>query len=129
MQPARDAVDAAICVGTNAVYRRSALDEVGGFAQIGHSEDVHTGVKLAKAGYRTRYVPVNLAKGMCPDTFDGFVNQQYRWCTGSMSLLADPDFHRSRLTLRAEAVLLDRLPLLHHHRGQRVHRSAARGCS
>jgi cellulose synthase (UDP-forming) len=100
VQPARDAVDAAICVGTNAVYRRSSLDEVGGFAQIGHSEDVHTGVTLAKAGYRTRYVPVNLAKGMCPDTFEGFANQQYRWCTGSMSLLADPDFHRSRLRLK-----------------------------
>jgi cellulose synthase (UDP-forming) len=100
IQPARDAVDAAICVGTNAVYRRSALRRAGGFAQIGHSEDVHTGVNLSKAGYRTRYVPVNLAKGVCPDNFDGFANQQYRWCTGSMSLLADPDFHRSALTVK-----------------------------
>jgi cellulose synthase (UDP-forming) len=100
IQPARDAVDAAICVGTNAVYRRQALQAAGGFAQIGHSEDVHTGVKLAKAGYRTRYVPVNLAKGVCPDNFDGFTNQQYRWCTGSMSLLADPSFHRSSLNLK-----------------------------
>ncbi|MDT5033212.1 MAG: hypothetical protein QOC94_3383 [Actinoplanes sp.] len=100
IQPARDAVDAAICVGTNAVYRRQALQAAGGFAQIGHSEDVHTGVKLAKIGYRTRYVPVNLAKGVCPDTFDGFVNQQYRWCTGSMSLLADPTFHRSTLSVK-----------------------------
>ena len=100
IQPARDAVDAAICVGTNAVYRRAALQAAGGFAQIGHSEDVHTGVNLAKAGYRTRYVPVNLAKGVCPDNFDGFANQQYRWCTGSMSLLADPSFHRSSLTVK-----------------------------
>ncbi|MDT4988857.1 MAG: hypothetical protein QOI74_2951, partial [Micromonosporaceae bacterium] len=100
IQPARDAVDAAICVGTNAMYRRRALVAAGGFAQIGHSEDVHTGVNLAKAGYKTRYVPVNLAKGICPDNFDGFANQQYRWCTGSMSLLADPAFHRSRLTLK-----------------------------
>ena len=100
IQPARDAVDAAICVGTNAVYRRAALVAAGGFAQIGHSEDVHTGVNMAKAGFRTRYVPVNLAKGVCPDNFDGFANQQYRWCTGSMSLLADPDFHRSALTVK-----------------------------
>jgi cellulose synthase (UDP-forming) len=100
IQPARDAVDAAICVGTNAVYRRSALRASGGFAQIGHSEDVHTGVNMAKAGFRTRYVPVNLAKGVCPDNFDGFANQQYRWCTGSMSLLADPEFHRSALTVK-----------------------------
>ncbi len=100
VQPARDAVDAAICVGTNALYRRAALVRAGGFAQIGHSEDVHTGVNLAKAGFRTRYVPVNLAKGMCPDNVDGFANQQYRWCTGSMSLLADSAFHRSSLTAK-----------------------------
>ena len=100
IQPARDAVDASICVGTNAVYRRRALVESGGFAQIGHSEDVHTGVNLAKTGHKTRYVPVNLAKGTCPDNFDGFANQQYRWCTGSMSLLADPAFHRSPMSLK-----------------------------
>jgi cellulose synthase (UDP-forming) len=93
IQPARDGVDAAICVGTNAMYRRAALQAAGGFAQIGHSEDVWTGVRLKLAGYITRYVPVNLAKGLCPDNFDGFTNQQYRWCTGSMSLLSTPEFH------------------------------------
>jgi cellulose synthase (UDP-forming) len=100
VQPARDSVDAAICVGTNAIYRRSALAVSGGFAQIGHSEDVHTGVNLAKVGYRTRYVPVNLAKGICPENLDAFASQQYRWCSGSMGLLADAQFHRSNLTLK-----------------------------
>jgi cellulose synthase (UDP-forming) len=93
VQPSRDAIGAPICVGSCAVYRRSALEAAGGFAQIGHSEDVHTGVKLLRAGLRTRYVPVNLAKGVCPDSLDAFINQQYRWCTGSMSLLADRSFH------------------------------------
>jgi cellulose synthase/poly-beta-1,6-N-acetylglucosamine synthase-like glycosyltransferase len=93
IQPSRDRSRAAICVGTCAIYRRSALDAAGGFAQIGHSEDVHTGVKLMKAGYQLRYVPVNVSKGLCPDTLLGFLNQQYRWCTGSMSLLADRSFH------------------------------------
>ncbi len=93
IQPSRDRRDAAICVGTCALYRRSALIDAGGFAQIGHSEDVHTGVNLMKAGYLTRYVPIVIAKGLCPDTLSGFVNQQYRWCTGSMSLMKNPDFH------------------------------------
>ncbi|WP_170149077.1 glycosyltransferase family 2 protein [Geodermatophilus normandii] len=100
VQPSRDRADAAICVGTCALYRRAGLERSGGFAQIGHSEDVHTGVNLLKVGYVVRYVPVLVAKGLCPDNLSGFLNQQYRWCSGSMSLLADPKFHAAPLTLR-----------------------------
>jgi cellulose synthase (UDP-forming) len=99
VQPSRDRSDAAICVGTSALYRRRALERAGGFALIGHSEDVHTGVKLTRAGYVVRYVPVVVTKGLCPDTLDQFMTQQYRWCTGSMSLLFSRDFHRTDLTL------------------------------
>lgn len=99
VQPARDGVGAAICVGTNAVYRRGALEAAGGFAQIGHSEDVHTGVAVLKKGFALRYVPVLVARGLCPDAVTGFVNQQYRWCSGSMSLLADRTFHNADLPL------------------------------
>ncbi len=95
IQPSRDRVGAAICVGTCAVYRRASLERAGGFAQIGHSEDVHTGVKLMKAGFRLQYVPVLVSKGLCPDEASAFLNQQYRWCTGSMSLLVDKSFHES----------------------------------
>jgi cellulose synthase (UDP-forming) len=99
-QPSRDALGAPICVGTCALYRRTALNESGGFAQIGHSEDVHTGVNLMKVGYRTMYIPVVLAKGLCPDRMPSFISQQYRWCAGSMSLLVDKAFHDSPLTYR-----------------------------
>ena len=99
-QPSRHELGAPICVGTCAIYRRSALDASGGFAQIGHSEDVHTGVNLMKVGYRTIYVPVILAKGVCPDKLSSFISQQYRWCAGSMSLLRDRAFHNSPLRYR-----------------------------
>jgi cellulose synthase/poly-beta-1,6-N-acetylglucosamine synthase-like glycosyltransferase len=97
VQPSRDRSNAAICVGTCALYRRSALNKSGGFAQIGHSEDVHTGINLMKVGYRIQYVPTLISKGMCPDTFNQFVTQQYRWCAGSMSLLFSRNFHRMKL--------------------------------
>ncbi|ROP73995.1 SGNH hydrolase domain-containing protein [Curtobacterium sp. PhB115] len=101
IQPARDRSNAAICVGTCAIYRRSALEQAGGFAQIGHSEDVHTGVNLMRVGFLVRYVPILVSKGMCPDDLASFLNQQYRWCTGSMSLLADTTFHENpHITLR-----------------------------
>jgi cellulose synthase/poly-beta-1,6-N-acetylglucosamine synthase-like glycosyltransferase len=98
VQPSRDRSNAAICVGTSAVYRRQALEAAGGFAQIEHSEDVHTGMRLMKAGYRVRYIPIVVSKGLCPDKFDQFVTQQYRWCSGSMSLLFSKGFHDAKLT-------------------------------
>jgi hypothetical protein len=39
-----------------------------------------------------------VSKGLCPDTLGQFANQQYRWCTGSMSLLFSRAFHKSPLT-------------------------------
>ena len=93
IQVSRDSVNAAICCGTSALYRRAALDEIGGFPPIAHSEDVFTGIEMGKLGYRLQYVPVNLSQGICPDTIDSFISQQYRWCEGSMELVKGDDFH------------------------------------
>ena len=95
IQPSRDRLHASICVGTCAVYRRSGLDQIGGFAQINHSEDVHTGVRMMAKGLYVRYIPVVLSKGVCPSSLSSFITQQYRWCAGSMSLLSDSAFHLS----------------------------------
>jgi cellulose synthase (UDP-forming) len=100
--PSRDRFDAAVCVGTCAIYRRAALDAVGGFAQIEHSEDIHTGLFLMRAGYQTRYVPAVVSRGLCPPDLAGFLNQQYRWCNGSLVRLDNE--HREgealKMTLR-----------------------------
>lgn len=96
IQPSRDAVGAAICVGTSAIYRRAALQAIGGFPQIGHSEDVFTGVRMARMGFRLQYVPVLVSRGACPSDLDAFIGQQYRWCEGSMALVADPQFHEEQ---------------------------------
>lgn len=93
IQVSRDSVDAAVCCGTSALYRRTALNKIGGFPQISHSEDVFTGIHMDKAGYRLQYVPVNVTQGICPDEINGFISQQYRWCEGSMELAKDAEFH------------------------------------
>lgn len=100
IQPSRDAVGGAICVGTSAVYRREALDAIGGFPLIGHSEDVYTGLHMQDQGYRLRYVPTLVSRGQSPTDVDSFIAQQYRWCEGAMSLVAANSFHDTRsLTL------------------------------
>ncbi|GAB1692306.1 glycosyltransferase family 2 protein [Krasilnikovia sp. M28-CT-15] len=100
LQPSRDADDAAICCGSNAVYRRAAVQRIGGFARLEHSEDLYTGLAMLRAGYRTRYVPVQVAKGLSPDTLPAFINQQYRWAMGNLHLLFDGDFRRMSASWR-----------------------------
>ncbi|MFF2040334.1 glycosyltransferase family 2 protein [Kitasatospora sp. NPDC058170] len=100
IQPSRDASDAAICCGSNAVYRRSAIDAAGGFARLDHSEDLFTGLGLYEQGYRTLYVPVLVAKGTSPDNLASFVNQQYRWAMGNLHLLGSPVLKRIRAPWR-----------------------------
>jgi cellulose synthase (UDP-forming) len=98
IQPARDRYKAAICAGTNLVYRRSAVDAAGGFARVPIGEDVHSGIKLWWAGYETRYLPLCLAKGVAPDDFPSLANQQTRWCRSSMLLMVEKHFQEAPLT-------------------------------
>ena len=107
-QPGQQTKNAAICVGTNVLYRRAALNRVGGFpwCEAG-GEDVVTSVALLGEGWRTVYVPLNLAKGLCPDTFAGAINQQYRWCLTTLGLIfpvrgmdgADRGFWACKMTI------------------------------
>jgi cellulose synthase (UDP-forming) len=87
IQVARDRFGAAICVGTSAVYRRTALEPQGGPTLIPYAEDVHTGLDVRRAGWSVVYVPVLLSTGICPDNLDAFVRQQYRWCTGNAGVV------------------------------------------
>ncbi|MER8186822.1 glycosyltransferase family 2 protein [Kitasatospora sp. NPDC094015] len=100
IQPSRDASDAAICCGSNAVYRRAAIDAAGGFARLDHSEDMYTGLALHERGYRTVYVPVLVAKGTSPAGLAPFVNQQYRWAMGNLHLLGHRELARMKLPWR-----------------------------
>jgi cellulose synthase/poly-beta-1,6-N-acetylglucosamine synthase-like glycosyltransferase len=86
-----------ICVGTCAVYSRSALEPMGGTAEVEHSEDVRTGFRATKAGYHVEYVPLNLASGVCPNNHRSFFAQQYSWCSGSTTLLTSGEFWKTDL--------------------------------
>ncbi|MEE9428693.1 MAG: glycosyltransferase family 2 protein [Paracoccaceae bacterium] len=101
VQVSRQSHDGAICVGSNALYRRAALNEIGGTALIEHSEDVHTGFELRNKGWNLLYVPLVLAKGLCPSELKSFFKQQYRWCMGSMSLMTSQKFWETKLPINS----------------------------
>ena len=87
IQVSRNRFGAAICVGTSAVYRRSALQPEGGPTLMPYAEDVHTGLDVRRGGWSLVYVPLVLSAGICPDNLDAFVRQQYRWCTGNAGVV------------------------------------------
>ena len=87
VQVARDRLDAAVCCGTSAVYRRTALEPCGGATLIPYAEDVHTGLDVRRGGYSIVYIPILLSTGICPDNLDAFVRQQYRWCSGNVGIV------------------------------------------
>jgi len=66
-------------------------------------EDVHSGVRLAWAGYETRYLPLCLAKGVAPADFPSLANQQTRWCRSSMLLMLEKHFREAPFTWQQRA--------------------------
>jgi cellulose synthase/poly-beta-1,6-N-acetylglucosamine synthase-like glycosyltransferase len=98
IQVSRDTFDGSICVGSNAVYSRKHLEKFGGTAAIGYSEDVRTGFRLTAAGEKVRYIPINLAKGTCPENWKQFFTQYYRWSMGSLDLMLSKEFWVAPIT-------------------------------
>lgn len=97
IQPAKNSYNASFCVGTNMLYRRTAIDQIGGIALMDHSEDIWTTLHLHEKGWESIYYNKVLAKGRAPETIPAFFQQQNRWAQGGFSLF----FKRNPLFLSA----------------------------
>lgn len=101
IQPGRNRFNAAFCVGTNVIFRRSAIDEIGGIYSDSKSEDVWTSLMLHEHGWQTVYIPTVLAVGDAPETVEAYTKQQLRWASGGFEILftRNPLSPRRRLTM------------------------------
>lgn len=99
IQVARSRLGAPICCGSNAIYRRKALDSIGGTVQIEHSEDAYTGFELLTKGWKVKFVPIILAVGLCPADIHSYFHQQHRWASGSLSLMLSKKFWTSNISI------------------------------
>lgn len=97
IQTLRGSWGATVCCGSNAVYRREALAEIGGAAEIESSEDMYTGMMMVDRGWQVVYVPIILACGVCPSTIRSYFAQQARWCSGSVYLVTNRAFWATKL--------------------------------
>ncbi len=73
-------------IGANCVFRRKALDSIGGHAP-GLSEDMHTAMQLYAKGWTSAYVPNIYTKGLVPASLTSFYMQQLKWSRGTLELL------------------------------------------
>jgi cellulose synthase (UDP-forming) len=87
IQPGKDGYNAAFYCGSPAMLRRKSLEEIHGFATESITEDMHTGLRLQKKGWRTIYFNRTVARGLAPQTFTGFATQWQRWGQGAMQVL------------------------------------------
>jgi cellulose synthase/poly-beta-1,6-N-acetylglucosamine synthase-like glycosyltransferase len=73
-------------IGANCVFRRKALDSIGGHAP-GLSEDMHTAMQLFAKGWKSVYVPQIFTKGLVPSSLTSYYKQQLKWSRGTLELL------------------------------------------
>lgn len=83
LQAGKDRFNAVMYVGSNTVFRRSALEEIGGFATGVITEDMATGM-LLQTKFKSVFVKEVLAVGLSPETWTDLLKQRDRWCRGNI---------------------------------------------
>ncbi len=83
----RNEYNAIIQHGTMTMIRKSALLEVGNWAEWCICEDSELGLRLYEAGYDSVYVKDSFGRGLMPDTFSGYMTQRFRWVYGAMQII------------------------------------------
>ncbi|WP_049839250.1 UDP-forming cellulose synthase catalytic subunit [Klebsiella sp. RIT-PI-d] len=96
IQQGNDNWNATFFCGSCAVIRRSALEEIGGFAVETVTEDAHTALKMQRRGWKSAFVDIPLAAGLATERLVLHVIQRTRWARGMTQIfrLDNPLFGR-----------------------------------
>lgn len=78
--------DAMFCCGTNVIFRREALMDVGGFDHTSVTEDFATSLKFHMRGWSSAFLGRVCAFGLGPEDLGGYFKQQFRWALGTVGL-------------------------------------------
>jgi cellulose synthase/poly-beta-1,6-N-acetylglucosamine synthase-like glycosyltransferase len=80
----------------NSAYKKSVLDEIGGFDErIISSDDPELNIKILKKGYKLKYVPKALVKHHHRSSISGFYKQQRRYAVSQAIVnIIHPELYR-----------------------------------
>lgn len=87
IQESRAARNAVLHVGTNAVFRKKYVENIGGYPTCSITEDMAVGMLLQANGYDSEFINEELVLGLSANTFTELVKQRDRWCRGNLQVL------------------------------------------
>ncbi len=100
VQLGMDAVDSVISCGSGVLYRREALEEIGGFAEWNLVEDLTTSYELHSHGWKSLYFPYAVTLGLAPMTIGQVYQQRMQWAVDTMRIFIwDNPLFKSGLNL------------------------------
>ncbi|MBF0489855.1 MAG: glycosyltransferase [Candidatus Omnitrophica bacterium] len=82
----KDAHNAIISCGSGVIYKRSALDAIGGFSTWNLVEDLHTSYRLQQSGYVGIFFNYALTKGIAPPHYAAMARQRHKWAMDTLRL-------------------------------------------
>lgn len=102
IMPSRNEQNAIIFCGTMGMIRKSALEDVDGFAEDQVCEDAEISVRLAANGWDSLYVDESFGEGLMPSVFEAYKKQFHRWAFGNVRILFSHagTILRSKMTVR-----------------------------
>lgn len=87
MQTARNAINAAISCGSGVIYRRAAIESIGGFSTWNLVEDLTSSMLMHAKQWRSVYHHYPATVGSAPAEVCAHVKQRWQWAVDSCRLL------------------------------------------
>ncbi|MBL7056121.1 glycosyltransferase [Candidatus Woesearchaeota archaeon] len=107
VMPINNKINCVFFCGTAGALRRKHFEEVGGWNLNSITEDSELTVKLLSQGYKSIYLDIE-TPSETPDTIEGFVKQQMRWCYGNTRVFIDNAFNilfKAKLTIKQRLMI------------------------
>ncbi|OQY99122.1 MAG: hypothetical protein B6D35_10180 [Candidatus Brocadia sp. UTAMX2] len=87
MMPCKDYWNAAFFAGSAAVFRKQALEDIGGMVTGNITEDINTTILLYSRGWKGIYHNEVLSNGLAAKDLKNYHTQLLRWAEGNIGLL------------------------------------------
>lgn len=101
IQAGRDTWNGSFFVGSGAVFRRQALEQINGFKLMSITEDIHSSQHLHANGYASVFVDRDLAVGLSAEDYASYIVQRKRWMQGCLQIFfKDNPLFQKGLSLR-----------------------------